>query len=69
MRQPHPDIGDWWAVYDYGLDTVKGWALDYRHPYPEVCLGTLQCVTLAGFPGFGVFRLLGALLAGFWPMS
>ncbi|MEW5315467.1 MAG: hypothetical protein WDW38_006893 [Sanguina aurantia] len=36
VRQPHPDIGDWWAVYDYGLETVKGWALDYRHSYPEV---------------------------------
>lgn len=24
-REPHPDIGDWWTLYDYGLDTVKTW--------------------------------------------
>merc|ERR1711920_196370 len=35
-RQPHEDIGDWWALYDYGLDTIKKWAVDYKHPYPEV---------------------------------
>jgi hypothetical protein len=31
---PHPDIGCWWTLYDYGLDVVKGWAPDYVHPYP-----------------------------------
>mmetsp|Transcript_12728 Transcript_12728/g.21593 ORF Transcript_12728/g.21593 Transcript_12728/m.21593 type:complete len:534 (+) Transcript_12728:133-1734(+) len=35
-REPHPDVGDWWAVYDYGLDSVKTWAKDYHHPYPEM---------------------------------
>lgn len=32
----HPDLGCWWTLYDYGLDAVKGWPKDYRHPYPEV---------------------------------
>ncbi|GAB4817244.1 hypothetical protein N2152v2_004290 [Parachlorella kessleri] len=36
MRQPHPDVGCWWALYDYGLDRIKAWAIDYKHPYPEV---------------------------------
>ena len=34
MRQPHPDIGCWWTLYDYGLDKVKTWDKDYEHPYP-----------------------------------
>jgi [acyl-carrier-protein] S-malonyltransferase len=33
-REPHPDIGCWWTLYDYGLDAVKKWAKDYKHPYP-----------------------------------
>jgi hypothetical protein len=33
-RRPHPDIGCWWTLYDYGVDVVKGWAVDYVHPYP-----------------------------------
>ena len=33
-REPHPDIGCWWTLYDYGLDIVKTWNKDYRHPYP-----------------------------------
>ena len=33
-RRPHPDIGCWWTLYDYGLNVVKGWAADYVHPYP-----------------------------------
>jgi len=33
--EPHADIGDWWAIYDYGLDTVKTWAKDYKPEYPE----------------------------------
>jgi [acyl-carrier-protein] S-malonyltransferase len=33
-RRPHPDIGCWWTLYDYGVDVVKGWAADYVHPYP-----------------------------------
>ena len=35
-REPHPDIGDWWALYDYGLDTIKKWPRDYDPKYPEV---------------------------------
>ena len=31
---PHPDIGCWWALYDYGLEAVRGWAPDHKHPYP-----------------------------------
>jgi len=33
--EPHPDIGDWWALYDYGLDTVKQWKKSYKPEYPE----------------------------------
>ncbi|GAX86038.1 hypothetical protein CEUSTIGMA_g13453.t1 [Chlamydomonas eustigma] len=36
VRCPHPDIGDWWALYDYGLKAIKAWPADYEHPYPEV---------------------------------
>ncbi|GLC48733.1 hypothetical protein PLESTB_000131000 [Pleodorina starrii] len=31
----HPDLGDWWALYDYGPDVVGAWPYDYVHPYPE----------------------------------
>lgn len=34
VREPHPFIGCWWTLYDYGLDTVKTWEKDYVHPYP-----------------------------------
>lgn len=34
-KEPHPDIGDWWALYDYGLDAIKTWDKNYKHPYPE----------------------------------
>ena len=34
VREPHPDIGCWWTLYDYGLDAVKQWDKDYKHPYP-----------------------------------
>ena len=30
----HADLGDWWALYDYGLEAVAGWAPDHKHPYP-----------------------------------
>lgn len=33
--EPHPDISDWWTVYDYGFDTVRTWAKDYVPDYPE----------------------------------
>ncbi|GBF91835.1 hypothetical protein Rsub_04940 [Raphidocelis subcapitata] len=32
---PHPDIGDWWALYDYGPETVASWPADFAPPYPE----------------------------------
>ena len=34
VREPHPDIGCWWTLYDYGLDAVKIWDKTYVHPYP-----------------------------------
>ena len=34
VRVPHTDVGDWWALYDYGRETIAGWAIDYVHPYP-----------------------------------
>ena len=33
--QPNGSIGDWWALYDYGLDTVKTWPYDFRKEFPE----------------------------------
>lgn len=35
-RVPHADIGDWWALYDYGQEHVAQWARDYAPLYPEV---------------------------------
>lgn len=26
MPEPHPDIGDWWTLYDYGPEAVRKWA-------------------------------------------
>lgn len=31
---PHSDVGDWWTLYDYGLEEVSSWAADYVHEYP-----------------------------------
>jgi hypothetical protein len=25
MPEPHEDFGDWWTLYDYGLENVKKW--------------------------------------------
>ena len=33
--RPHRDIGDWWALYDYGPETVYGWTPDFEPDYPE----------------------------------
>ena len=33
--EPHPDVGDWWALYDYGLEAVAKWPKAYKPPYPE----------------------------------
>lgn len=38
VRVPHPDIGDWCTLYDYGLDEVKSWPADYEPRYPEVLM-------------------------------
>lgn len=35
-RRPNPYIGDWWTLYDYGLDMIKSWAYDYKPDFPEV---------------------------------
>lgn len=35
VREPHSHVGDWWTLYDYGLDVVKTWPVDYKHPFPE----------------------------------
>lgn len=32
--RPHPDIGCWWTLYDYGLESIRKWATDYKHIYP-----------------------------------
>ena len=32
--EPHPDIGCWWALYDYGLEAVKAWPKAHKQPYP-----------------------------------
>ena len=34
VRVPHPNIGCWWTLYDYGLEAVKKWPADYEHPFP-----------------------------------
>lgn len=33
--EPHPDVGDWWTLYDYGYDNVTKWSKTYKHLYPE----------------------------------
>eukprot|EP00798_Chlamydomonas_sp_ICE-L_P030960 gene30960-17151_t len=33
-RRPHPDIGDWWTLYDYG-SAVASWDFTYKQVYPE----------------------------------
>jgi len=35
VREPHEDIGDWWALYDYGLDNIKAWSKTHAPSYPE----------------------------------
>ena len=32
---PHPDVGDWWALYDYGLEAIRQWPAGFEPPYPE----------------------------------
>eukprot|EP00216_Chloropicon_sp_CCMP2111_P006015 CAMPEP_0198235850 /NCGR_PEP_ID=MMETSP1446-20131203/1725_1 /TAXON_ID=1461542 ORGANISM="Unidentified sp, Strain CCMP2111" /NCGR_SAMPLE_ID=MMETSP1446 /ASSEMBLY_ACC=CAM_ASM_001112 /LENGTH=537 /DNA_ID=CAMNT_0043917239 /DNA_START=83 /DNA_END=1696 /DNA_ORIENTATION=+ len=34
-KEPHPDIGDWWTLYDYGLDAVLKWDKAHKPNYPE----------------------------------
>ena len=33
--EPHPDLSDWWTVYDYGFENVRKWPKDYKPKYPE----------------------------------
>ena len=33
--KPHADIGDWWALYDYGFDTVRKWPKDFQARFPH----------------------------------
>ena len=35
MPEPHADIGEWWALYDYGMDTVRKWPKGFKPDYPE----------------------------------
>ena len=32
---PHADVGDWWSLYDYGLDHVLTWPADKAIIHPE----------------------------------
>ena len=45
-KEPHPDIGCWQTLYDYGQE-VKSWAKDYRHPYPGYHLQACQVCKLS----------------------
>lgn len=38
-REPHPDVGCWWTLYDYGPETVQGWERNHVHPYPGAHYG------------------------------
>lgn len=33
-RQPNPAVGDWWAVYDAGLESIRAWTFEHRHIWP-----------------------------------
>eukprot|EP00890_Picochlorum_soloecismus_P003879 jgi/Picsp_1/4492/NSC_06713-R1_malonyl :acp acyltransferase len=35
VREPHSMIGDWWTIYDYGLDELKSWKVDHSPTFPE----------------------------------
>lgn len=35
VREPHSMIGDWWTLYDYGLDELKSWKVDHSPTFPE----------------------------------
>lgn len=35
VREPHAMIGDWWTLYDYGLDEVREWKVDFKPSFPE----------------------------------
>ena len=46
--QPHPDLGCWWTLYDYGLESVKAWDRTYKHPYPGVTRRGARAVARCG---------------------
>tara|TARA_B100001142_G_scaffold29952_1_gene26609 strand:- start:188 stop:607 length:420 start_codon:yes stop_codon:yes gene_type:complete len=33
--EPHKDLSDWWACYDYGFDTVRKWPKDFQARFPH----------------------------------
>ncbi|GMH36598.1 hypothetical protein BSKO_04471 [Bryopsis sp. KO-2023] len=33
--QPHPHVGCWWTLYDFGPDAVCKWPKDHKQVYPE----------------------------------
>ncbi len=35
VREPHAMIGDWWTLYDYGLEEVRQWPVDHQPVFPE----------------------------------
>lgn len=35
QSRPHPDLSDWWTLYDHGLDDVRNWPFDFKPVYPE----------------------------------
>ncbi len=48
VREPHPDVGCWWTLYDYGLDTIKTWDKEYVHPYPGTSLQSCAVLRFMG---------------------
>lgn len=46
VKQPHADIGCWWTLYDYGLDSIKKWPTDHKHIYPGTAhnVGISHCL-------------------------
>lgn len=60
--QPHPDLGCWWTLYDYGSESVKAWDRAYKHPYPGVWQGVV-----GPEPGSGKLMPCAHSLASFVP--
>ena len=41
-REPHEDVGCWWTLYDYGLESVKKWPKTLKMVYPGRLLTSVQ---------------------------